>query len=411
MSIELHELQRVAFTEEASDAFATDVTGSATYVDVPVQGAATMTLDVPELDPNIQQQHIDARNVIKHGPRSATLTFTCPLGATGVAAGDGDVSPAYTSQGLLYILKVAFGGANDSNFGTNVASATSGYDVTPTLTTTFDGGQAVGWVNAGGRLEARCMTEGAGSTFTTRDQFSATPTAADVLYAATTIHPTSNPITSMQFIVEGAEEDDRWLLMGGQVTTAPSITLALGEIPTITFTMTFADWASLPAAPITAAQLGTFEPISSIESLRVINGTAGALVSGACLEVSSVSITLNSPVYVPIKSTCGVNTIKGFRRGRAVPFAELTANLPFEDTSWFTERDDESFYGVSIQAGHEASKTILFDFPNCQTLGPQRIDGDGLSYQSVKYATTTDTYVTQADDLDIRHAAMRLHFL
>lgn len=411
MTIEVHELQRVAFTEEASDAFATDVTGSATYQDIPVQGVATVSLDVPELDPNVQQQRIDSRNVIKQGPRSATLSFTCPLGATGVAAGDGDTSPAYTSQGLLWMLKTAFGGANDGNVGGTVTSASDAYTITPSLSTLFDGGEIIGRVNAGGRLEARTSTAQFGAVNSMRDQFSATPSASDVLYAGTTIHPTENPLTSMQFIVEGAEEDDRWLLMGGQITSAPSITLTLGEIPTITFSMTFADWAAEPAAAITPASHGTFEPIDAWESLRIINGTASGSISGACLDASSVSITFNSPVFQAIRSGCGTNTIKGFRRLRATPFAEVTVHVPFEDTSWFTERDDEEFYGLFIQAGHVAGNVWMLDFPNCQVLAPQRIDEGGLAYQSIKFVTTTDTFVTQADDDDIRYAAFRLHFL
>lgn len=411
MSIEKHELQRVAFTEEASDAFATDVTDSATYVDIPVQGVATVTLDVPELDPNIQQQRMDSRNIIEQGPRSATMTFACPLGATGVAAGDGDTSPAYDSQGLLYMLKVAFGGVRDENGGTTVSSAASAYTYVPATVDAMPGGGVVGRVNAAGRLEARPVCDNIGGTHVVRDQFSATPSAADVLFAGTTIYPTENPLTSMQFVVEGAEEDDRWLLMGGQLTGPPSITLALGEIPTISFTITFANWAAEPSAAITPAQYGTFAPVSAWESLRVINGAASGSISGECIDAASANTALNAPVYAPVKSGCGTNTIKRFRRSRAVPFAEVTVHIPFEDTSWFTERDDKEFYGLFIQIGHVAGEVIVLDFPRCQVLSPQRIDESGDAYQSVKFAATTDTHTDEADNDDIRYAAMRIHFL
>lgn len=411
MTIELHAIQRAALTEEANNAFAVDVTGSATYVDLPVQeNTGQLQLSKPTLDPQIQQQRLDARNKLELGPKSATFSFTVPMGATGVAAGDGATSPAYTDQGLLYLLKLGFGGANDSNTGGTVTSAAAEYQFIGSPAN-WDGGECVGWVNASGRIEARAVAAETGSTIRTRDQLSTIPSASDVLYAGTTIHPTTNPDTSIQMIVEGAEEDDRWLLMGGQLTSF-GINLTLGQIGAFTFTIEFADWASEPSQAITVADYSTFSPLYGWEALRTINGAAnGGSIAGACLDASSVEITMNAPVYAKVMSGCGTNTVKRWRRTRAVPFSAWTLTLPYEDTSWFTERDDQEYYGLTIQVGHVAGKTILIEMPRAQVTDVQRTDADGLAYQAVTFEATTDSFVTQADDDDIRYAAFRIHFL
>jgi hypothetical protein len=411
MSIELHALRRIALTEEADGAFATDVTGSATYLDIPFQeGTANLTLNLPELDAQVAQQRIDARNQIVFGPKSAELSVTVPLGATGVAAGDGSDSPAFDDQALLLLLKIVFGGVNDENTGSAVGSATSGYNITPDDSNAFDGGEALGWVSSNGQLEGRSAIN-AGTAVNLKDQLSATPSSPDVLYAGTTIHPTANPLTSIQMIVEGAEQDDRWLLMGGQVTSAPTITIALGEIPTISFTITFANWASEPSAAITIADYGTFTPVAYTGSLRAINGVASGSTSGVCLDAAMINLSMNAPVYMPVRSGCGTNTIKRYRRNRAVPFCTLTVHIPYEDTSWFTEREDGEYYGLTIQIGAAAGQVVLLEIPKAQVTNVQLIDEGGLAYQAVTFSATNDSFVSQADDDDIRYAAFRLHFL
>lgn len=410
MTIESFLLRRVAVTEEASDAFAVDVTASATYRDVPVQeGTATLALTQPMLDPQIMQQRLDARSLLVRGVKSAELSITVPLGATGVAAGDGATSPAYTAQGLLYLLKILYGGANDENVGDTAISSANTYTITPTTTTVFDGGECLGWVGAGG-FEARSLVSGA-ATIALRDQLSASPSGTDVLYAGTTIHPTANPLTSVQMIVEGAEQDDRWLLMGGQVTGAPSISLTHGEIPTMTFQLTFANWAKEPVTAITVADYSTFTPVAWTGGVRAINGAASGSISGACLDAASVDLAFSGPMYVAARSGCGTNTIKRWVRQRAVPFATVNLVLPYEDSSWLTERDDQEYYGIHIQIGSVAGSTVLIDIPKLQVTNAQPTDNESLAYQTVTFESTTDSYATQADDDDIRYAAFRLHFL
>lgn len=413
MSIEIQELQRVAVTEEAAGAanFGIDVTASAPFLDVPVQGTASVELMEPELDPGIQQQRIDAFNTIVFGPKAAKVSLTIPLAPTGVAAGDGDTSPAYTTQGLLMLFKIIYGGANDANTGTDVATVTNAYNFGPTLTSGLDGGESFGWINASGSLEARTIVEGAGSTVTVRDQLSATPSVSDVIFAGTTIYPTSDPQTSVQLLVEGAEEDDRWLLMGGQQVGAPSFNITLGEIPTVTFTLEFAAWMKEPTQTITPGSYGTFAPTFAWESLRVINGTASGSISGACLDAASLSFAFNGPTYVKVPGGCGVNTVMRWKRKRAVPFAEPSMNVPYEDYSWFTEKDDGEYYGIFLQIGNTPGGTVLLDIPRAQVMLPKRVGENGLAYQTLTFKATTDTHVTQGVDDDLRYAAFRIHFL
>ena len=409
MSIELQNLQRLAVTEEATGSFAIDVTASATYRDVPIQeGSLQVTLNKPALDPNTVQQNIDALAQHVYGPRSATMSFTCVLGATGVAAGDGDSPPNFAAAALTQILRTTFGGAFSAGAGTDVSSVTDANKFDATSLTAFDDGGVIGWPDSAGQIHAHEI-QAVAADITTKIDLPATPDVADVLYAGMTIYPTNDPDKSLQFILEGAEADDRWLLMGGQLSSAPAISRTLGELPTITFNFTFADWALEPSAAITAAAYGTFSP-THVHGYFRAKAASITLSARALLCPATVEYSLSSPVFGPVMCGSGVNTIKRWRRVRAVPFVEVSITVPYEDQTWFTARDNRTIYHLEDQMGTTAGGIVLITVPAAYVVDVQRVEQAGLAYQRITFRSTIDAYVqTSTDELAV--AAMRIHFL
>lgn len=410
MSIELHALQRIAVTEESNVNFCVDLTGSATYLDVPFQeGTAQLALDVDILRPNTVQQRIDSqpRNVI--GPRGATLTLTMILAPTGNNSG---TSRAITDAALLQLLKTFYGGADASNVGTTFTGGTA---AAPTVTSAagFAAGGAIGWADSDGIVHLHEIDNVASTTINLHQQFPGAPSNGNTARAATTIFLTENPDTSVQFIVEGAEQDDRWLLLGGQLTAAPTFAIPVGGLPTVTFTIGFAYWKKLTGAAITPATYANFDPqyFEGFVRLKAYDsGTARTLY-----DVAALTWEQQGPVYVPVASPSGTapqlggRPAKRWRRNRAVPIARFGMSVPFESTDWFDDRDTlENFHAeVQINTGTSA---LLITMPRIELVNTQRIDQDGLAYQQLSFEATNDGATDDASS-EMERSALRLHFM
>ncbi len=413
MSIEDARIQRLAVTQESLANFGADLSGSATYYDVPAQeGSIAVVLARPTINPQHVMQHLDAHQLEVLGPKGAQLTFTMPFGPTGDAAGDGVTSPVATASPLLMILSTIFGGI-DTNTGTDVVSAASASALTLTDTTDLVTKSGLGWAASTGIVHfSEVRTAGGGAVTLTTD-LPATPSASDVIYASTVIYPAQNNDTSLQFILEGAEEDDRWLLTGGQATAAPTITIGdSNSIPTITFTLTFTGHEALTSAAITTATYDGYQPEYSHGEFRLKAGGTGT-TTRTLMDIASRSYTLNSPVYVPIKSPDapqpGHTPQARWQRTRATPFCETKIQIPFEDLSWFTARAARTLYHAVDVIGTSAGGIVAIAQPTVQIVDVQKVSVADLAYQELTMRSTIDAY--GAVTTDLRGAAMRIHFV
>ncbi|MCP5045202.1 MAG: hypothetical protein GY944_29600 [bacterium] len=413
MSIEDARIQRLAVTQESLANFGADLSGSATYYDVPFQeGTAAVVLGRPAISPQYAMQHIDAHPLEILGPKSAQLTFTMALSATGDAAGDTVASPAVTDSSLLLILSTIFGGSDAANTGSTVASAASASVITATDGTGWNRNHGVGWTGSSGVVHFSEVRSVSGNILTLTTELPATPSASDVLYGATTIHPEDTNDTSLQFILEGAEQDSRWLLTGGQATTAPSISIGdSNAIPTISFTLTFTGWEQLSAQAITTASYDGYSPTYAHGEFRTKVSGSGSQAR-TLLDVASRSYTLNSPVYVPIKSPdapqAGHTPQARWQRTRAVPFCETKFQVPYEDTTWMTARDNRTLYHCVDVIGSSAGGIVAIVQPTCQVVDVQPISVADLAYQEVTLRSTIDENASSSTGM--REAAMRIHF-
>jgi hypothetical protein len=246
--MEVHAVQRIRFQVVAATptaAVGADSSASiGSFIDCPIrEGSAQMATNRDELDPMQLVQHIDEGRERVLGKRVATLTFTMNLTPTGTAAVTG--TTAITSP-LGRLLKAVMGG---ENLAAGSTSATSTAIVlkcsTASHASRWAAGCVVGWANAAGVTEWRGVesVSPTAGTVTIKHGFSAAPTAAQALYNAATYYMTADPDTTVDFLVEGLDSDDRFLLTGGQAVTGIGIAVDLtgAAIPTITFNFQFAN--------------------------------------------------------------------------------------------------------------------------------------------------------------------------
>jgi len=396
MSIEIQNVQRIRAWSESSFAF--DGTGTlGNYFDLPIrEGSAQITLTQDSLDPmQMVQSRVEYREEVL-GKRSATLTFQMNLSPTGTAATSGVT--AVTSP-LGRLLKAVMGG---EALGTGNVF-TGGTATVPTVSSTagFAVGGAIGWVNSSGILEVREIEVVSIGSVTVKHAFSAAPTSGNAI-ACATYSLTEDPQESMQFIVEGAESDDRWLLLGGQAVGGMQIAVdpTGAALPTITFNFTFANWktSAETTGTITGA-IGTatysdYSPIvGHAGEFRVFTVGASTLTTSSRVHVSALAFT-PSIAYAPVTSPNGTNTVLRWRASRASPPCEGSFTTFYEDLTWFTGRTNRTDYNIVYQMGTSAGQTVVLTAPTVQAINPQRVaDASQLAAQTLQWKARRDTDV------------------
>jgi len=409
MSIEMFALQRINIGTEANNAFA-DTSLPGDFADLPFQeGSAQLALNKDPLNPQVVQQYMDARSPVILGPKMASLTFTIPLAALGSAS----TSPDFDSWGLGILLKTAFGGVVD---GTSNTTFTGGTAAAPALTsaTGFAAGGAVGWVDTNGIYHLHEIDNVATLTANLHQAYPGAPANTNPARAATTFYLTEDPDTSLACVVEGKEQDNRWALVGGQLTAAPTFAFPLGEIPTITFTLTFANWVELSPAAITPATYTSTSHVYAEGFLRIKTYDTGT--SRTLYDAAQIDFELQGPVYVPVRSPSGTSpqaggmTVYRWRRSRVVPIARMSMNIPHENNDWFDNRDALTDYHIEWQIGTSAAgKAITISLARAEVVNVQPVNQDGLAYQRVTFEATIDGATGTASS-DLERSAMRLHF-
>lgn len=397
MTIEVQSVGALRALVESS--FCADGTGTlANYTYVPFnEGSAQVTLTTDELDPmQAVQSRVEGRAHVL-GKRSATLAFTMNLAPTGTAAAS-TVAAASGALGLL--LKATMGG---ENLGTGTAfTAGSTPDVVNlTAVTGIAAGALIGWPNADGVVEWREVESVAALAVTLKHAFSGSPAATDVCYAAATYYFTEDPSTSLQFIVEGVESDDRWLLLGGQAVGG--VTFAIdpsgAALPTASFSLTFADWkkASETTGAITgvlaSATYSGYDPIvGHVGEFRAFTVGTSTLSSASIVHISALSFNPKI-IYVPVTSPSGTNGVYRWRAGRSNPPIEGSFSTFFEDLTWWTNRDASTAMHLQYTMGTAAGESVVLTAPTVQISNPQRAADGELAGQTVAFRGRRDTDV------------------
>lgn len=414
MSVEIQNVQRLRVISESN--FATDQTASlASFVDVPFrEGTATVELTTDSLDPMQSVQHLDQYRKEVLGKRSAKLTFTLNLAPTGTAAGTS--TPAV--QGALGLLLKASMGGEQLGTGSTVVSAASGSSITVTSAAGFAAGTACGWVNGSGQLEVREIESISTNTLTLKYAFSSTPTATNVIYSGATYYLTQDPQESLQFLMAGYESDDRFLLLGGQLT---SLALAVdptgAALPSVQLTYEFANYlesdetASSITGAIGNAAYTNYNPIVG-HAGHLLFPTVGTATYSAndLVHASAIGFT-PKVVFQRVTSPSGENTVLRWRRSRQAPVIEGTFTEPFQNLDRLTGRDARTDKAVWLQLGRSAGSTVMLSAPTVQIVNPQRAaDGGGLAATTVAWKGRLDED-TGASVTDLAKSAFRIHLI
>jgi len=420
MTTEIHALKRIAVYEETGTAtFCTDHSGTlGDYIDVPAQeDNMTLTLTRNQLEPKTLQQYIDGYPTTVLGTKQATLSFTMVLAPSGTAA-TASVATLGTADSALYrLLKICMGGIQSGQQGTldTGSSTVTAFNVTAGEATQFEEGGACGISTAStGYYEMREIRDTSSSIITVKKAVASAPLVNNVIHNATSLYLTEDPLTAAQFIVEGVEDDDRWLLLGGQGSF--TIATPLGELPTITFTFTCANWlhgddtaGPINMAAIQAAAYTNFTPtIVTGEFLAQV--TAVGTTTRNIVQVSSIEFT-PKVAYAPVASPSGTNTIARWRRQRTAPVCEVKFTTIYEsDATWFDTRDARTDYHLALQIGNTAGSSVLITTPTAEITDVQRVDDGGLVAQQVTARARLDTDTSTAGIAALGRSAFRIHF-
>lgn len=387
------------------------------FIDLPFrEGTAQMVLTRDELDPMQAVQNIYEGRERVLGKRSATLSVTVNLAPTGTAAVTG--TTAVTSP-IGRLLKAVMGG---ENLAAGSTSATSTAIVLKCATAShcnrWAAGCVVGWSN-GTFVEWRGVESVSTSTSVTlKHAFSGTPAAGNIFYNAATYYMTADPDTTVDFLVEGLDSDDRFLLTGGQAVSGIGITFDLtgAAIPSVTFNFTFANWyasnetgSSITGTLGTATYSATSPIVGEAGEFRSWTVGASTYVTTSRLHVSAVTWEPHLS-YVPVTSPSGRNTIwrwKAARNSDSPVAGSFT--IPYEDTTWFANRNSLADKNAMQVAGTAGGSAVILDAPTIQILNPQRAaDASGIAAQTLMWKGRRDTDVGSSTS-ELAKSPFRIH--
>ena len=422
MTIQQHNIQRIRVYEEPNGSFAVDGSGTlANYYECPfIEGSVSYVLERPQESPAHLQQHIDgkAENVLL--PKRWTLDVSMNLETVTTKAGN---NTTIAQSALGTILKSVMG---DQRLGVgdlvNDASATT-TSIDMTDGTQWKAGAAIGFLTgSGGTMEIREIEEVSTNTITLKHALSSAPANTSTGYAAATYSMgkgNGDTATSLQFLIEGLELNDRFELLGGQLRSM-GLELQPGTIPKVSFSFEGVQWwyadGTNQSADLTASALAT-STYANNTSLVVVDSELRVLTVGTATLTSSLihapSITVTPNIqYGQHKTPAGVQTVKSWIRQHAPPVLSGGFTSPYQDQTWYTARDNRTDKAVFYQIGTSATDGgVLISAPTVQITNVQRVNLDGIAGEDISWEARLDTDTTESTATDLGQSAFRIHFI
>lgn len=411
-------VQRIRVYTEPAGSFAVDHTGTlGDFSDVPVaEGTAQLTLTQETHNPlQVRQNMLDYQEEVI-GKKRWTLNFSTAFAPTGVAAGN---ATAATVGSIQTMLKAVMGGEFK---GTGSTAATGGWSTAGGGNVAsgggFRAGGVAGWKDANGVLHLRPVKQVSTNTLTLKVRFPSAPASGDTIYSGATYFWTQDPDTTLQFIVEGYEQQDRWVLLGGQGTVTPQLGLD-GSVQQLQFSFTGVDWlegdeaagaASIHGTSIGAATYGRFDPITGHVGRLLVATNGTQALTGATVDVSEVSFAPGGS-YVEVPSPSGVQGVARWRLTRASgsPMVSGTFSTYFTNYDRWDARDTKADKLVFYQNGATEGKAVAIEAPTVQFTDVQRNDQSGIAGEQVSFKGRLDgdTAGTSSDQSKSPH---RYHF-
>lgn len=419
MTITVQNVGRVRAVTEANGSFATEVDIS-TFPDVGVsEGSTALVMDRPFETPKLLQQYLHGYPSKVPMPKRASFSFSTPMRGASTRSGNALVPYAgVVPNWHLYL--AAFGNVN-AGTGTTIASTSTTTVLNCTSAAGFlAGGAVVLATGAGGALECREIKSISSNAVTLKLALSSVPANATVVYACATFYfgaLDGGSALSLQAVVEGLSTNDRWLLLGGQISAPPAFKLAPGTIPTADWAWMFANHLRADGSEATmnlnAALTDQAYPDTGINAVmdsefRLAPHSSSAL-AGTDVHASEINILPNF-AYEPHTTPGGTNNIKQWVPSR-VDGPSCTANflLPYEDTTWRALRDAETAYAATYQVGSSvANGGFMVSVPHVIVDNFQREAVGGLAGQRIQLFARQDTQ-TSANTSALAKSTFRIH--
>lgn len=422
MTVQVSALGRTRICAEA--AFAVDETGTiANFLDLPiVENSGTFVPLTDHLEPELQQQYLHSYTNSKMvlAKKSSTLALTTYLaGTTTPNPGNAAFANPTTNWALGRLLGVLMGAVQQ---GTPQAGATAvvAGSTTTSVNVTAGHGNTLGSpggayavrIQSTGLYEAREILSCTANAVVPKVAHSAAPVAGEPIVWATTFGLTNNLagfLSTLQFLVEGAEAGDEYVGLGMQGTM--SIDITQGQIAKLSTQLTGASWARTSPFTLAAATITNFSPIAHMTS-ELILGT-GTITSSQTRNVVSHSSSTWTPglANLPVTSPEGPanSGIIGWKRARG---RAITGQVQVYDdtaTNWITADTNRTDLSLFQQVGMTTAGIVLLSAPTIQlSVVPPRTPANDLYGFNVSWAGRNDEAISNPST-DVQRSAFRIH--
>ena len=414
--------QRMRVFVEPSNAFAADHTGTlGDFIDVPfAEGSAQLTLTQETKNPAQALQDIRDYQKEVLGKKSWSLVFNIPLYSSGVPATQGQ---AATGGAIGRLLKALMGGEHKGQ-GSIVATGGWANSATGDVATGagFLAGGLFQWADTAGLAHAREIEAETSETITLKVGLPAAPASGDTIASGATYFWTQDPDTSLQFVFEGLEQQDRWVCFGGQGVFTKTLSLD-GEVPVLQFTITGTKWieadeaagsANIHGTTLGNATYSNYEPFTGHVGRLLVQTVGTATYAGATVDVNEVTMV---PGFekTAVPSPSGSEGVSRWRLTRAAGAApvEGTFGTFFTGYGSWDARDTKADKMIAHQAGAVFGKTSLVTAPSVQFTDVQKADAENLAGEVVTYRGRLDEDTTApsaaATNYDLATSPHRMH--
>ncbi|MBK8173189.1 MAG: hypothetical protein IPK60_23040 [Sandaracinaceae bacterium] len=416
MSIELSSLGRVRIAiESGTSAYAVDQSASpANFIDLPVmEGTLAPSRKEEKLDPMTLQTMLDDHDEKVRGPKSCEVNFSTILAGTGVAYTGGVAFASTTTWALGRLLQTIMGGSILTPATTSTVLATAGSTTTTVNVTaghgtdgTFTTGGPIGVV-INGRVEVREVLSTTANSVTVPLAFSAAPSAGAAVYTGYTFWLSENPVDSLQLLVDGMEDSDKFVYAGLQGGFDLDVTT--GQFPKLSVKLSGSSWTKRSSAPIAAGANTLFSP-AIITDCEFIVGTVGSTTRNL---VHCTGETWTPGIeYLDVKSSTAASTVlrKRRNRGRAIAGKFTT----YRDASSFDfEAADSGKTDLYFQKqlGSTAGSIVTLVAPTVQCVTTNNADAGGIAGVDVEWEGRNSTVFSTPTAGTYRSSAFKIFVL
>jgi hypothetical protein len=419
MTVQVSALGRTRIAAEAT--FAVDESGTpANFLDLPiVENSGTFVPLTDHLEPELQQQYLHSYTNSKMvlAKKSSTLALTTYLAGTGAPQ---DGNNAWSTTWALGRLLAALMGAAYQGTPQAAATAVTAGSTTTSVNVTAGHGNTLGApggayavrIQSTGLYEAREILSVTANAVVPKVAHSAAPVTGEPIIWATTFGLTNNLagfLSTLQFLIEGAESGDEYVGLGMQGTM--SIDITQGQIAKLSTQLTGASWARTSTLSLAAATITDFSPIAHMTS-ELILGT-GTITASQTRNLVSHSSSTWTPglANLPVTSPEGPASsgIIGWKRARG---RAITGQVQVYDdaaTNWITADTNRTDLSLFQQVGMTTSGIVLLSAPTIQlSVVPPRTPANDLYGFLVSWAGRNDEAIS-SPSTDVQRSAFRIH--